>query len=167
MGIRTRLISAIALVTFAAITLMGVFAIEVLKQNAFYREVREARLIAGFFKVASRNSPAEVMAISQSLIRQGRINNIRIFDRGGRVVFSHGESTAPDEGRLIVFEDGVSVRYSSPGWLISNISGALIVSVDLKDSGRVVYTTDISRIAEELRPAKRFVLFFSIASGLV
>ncbi|MFZ3071720.1 MAG: ATP-binding protein [Thermodesulfobacteriota bacterium] len=165
MGIRARLMSAIVVVTAAAMGFVGVLSISALTNSAYYLKVNEAMKLA---KMVSSvlNDPAYARGERhttervKTLMRDAGMTAIYATGPGGKVFLSEGR-LPKDPGTPIIVEQGVRLYRVSDG-------GEDFIYASVGDgAGRAAFTLSMSDTDSYLKRMKWFLAAYALAFSII
>jgi hypothetical protein len=165
-GIRAQVITSMVIIMVAAIGFIGVLSLKIIERNAIYRKAREAELLTGFMRHKYGEGNEAFERYIRSSIRSGLISDAIVLNRDGAVAMKTGDLPEDQKGRLIIYEEDLSVRLIGAG-LFSITGGKFIVSSDIMDGVKVRFSLPLKGVEEELSGVKKLILYFSIIDSIV
>ncbi len=190
LGIRTQLIAAVVILTFAAIGFIGVLSVSIVQNNAITARVHEASRVASFIRVGIEElfmqdgsgrehvNKAVLKERSMRLMRSASIVALRVKDGSDNVLFAYG--LLPDEkarelskepSRLLLSDDGIEVRSVGEfGWF-KGPGRLLYVEVAPKPGTNrqftIAFTLSLHDIVAYLASLRSFIIIFGIADSII
>ncbi|MCP3677369.1 MAG: HAMP domain-containing protein [Deltaproteobacteria bacterium] len=165
-GIRAQIITAMVIITIAAIGFMGVLSLKVVESSALHRKAREGELLAEFMIHKYRDGFGAFSNYIGSSVASGRIGGAVVKDKSGRIVLRKGSMPESREGNLLRYEWGLSVKLVDAGFF--SLTGSnLLVTTSLIDGWKISYTLPLREVEDELSGIRRFILYFAIIDSLI
>jgi len=190
LGIRTQLIAAVVILTFAAIGFIGVLSVSIVQNNAINARVHEASRVGSLIRVSleelllhnsrgqSNASSHDVKEKSLWLMRSAAIGALRVKDSKDNELFTYG--SLPDDkvraisgepSRLLFFDDGIKVRgvgefgwFKGPGRLLYVEIGP---KPGTKKQFTIAFTLSLHDISTYLASLRTFIIIFGIADSII
>lgn len=165
-GIRAQIITAMVIITIAAIGFMGVLSLKIVESNALHRKGREGELLAEFMIHKYRDGFGAFREYIGGAVASGRIGGAVVEDRAGRIVFSKGVVPDGGGGDLLRYDGGYSVKLVDAGFF-SLAGSTLLVRAEIMDGWRVRYTLPLGEVEDELSGIRRILLYFALIDSLI
>ncbi len=160
-GIRAQLITALVILTMAAIGFIGVMSQRVIEQTGLMSKVGEAELLIDTMKFISEDGVEALWSYVQDNVRKGRINRIVISDKNGKTLYQKGAMPEDQRGRTIRYVKGAYIKLI--GSRFFSIYGAnLLVSATMIDGGNIRLIIPLNDVKNESRGIKKVILYSSI-----
>ncbi len=190
LGIRTQLIAAVLILTFAAIGFIGVLSVSIVQNHAITGRVQEASRVASLIRVSLEElflqsstgrahfSGLDIKERSMRLMRIASVGALRVNDAKGEVLFTYGllpgggERAASGElSRLIFFDDGIKISsVGESGWF-KGPGRFLYVEIGPKPGTKkqfsAAFTLSLRDIASDLASMRSFIIIFGIADSII
>ncbi|MBI3752545.1 MAG: HAMP domain-containing protein [Deltaproteobacteria bacterium] len=174
-GIKTQLIAGIAIITVAAITLLGFLSIKMLEWNALYRKGKEAEVIAAAIHAyIGEGQAAEAAGLKKfvaALSEKGVIKDMAVVDDKGKIWFVIGEGLPvnKDEGDSLYLIKDLNIKMVGGGWF-SGVGKELLVVSAIKGSasgGFMMFSMPLWDIRKEAANFRTLLLFYAIFDSVI
>jgi hypothetical protein len=190
LSIRTQLIASVVIMTFAAISFIGVLSISLVRGNAITGRVHEANRVGSLLRASledvfvqgssdgSLKSRSDIKERSLRLMRSASIGALRIKDNKGRVVFSVGPMPdakrrveTKEPSRLLFFDNGIRISsVGESGWF-KGPGRLLYVEVRQKPGTKKLFTASFTLslydIAAYLASMRTFIIIFGVVDSII
>ncbi len=174
-GIRTQLVGGIAIITIAAIGLIGMFSIILIQHYALLGKIGEAEKIGrlvrtSLFNASGKLNEKEFKRHVRIVVRDAGIKAIEFKDTSGKVSYADG-NMSQDETELLFFYDGIKVYRVGGGVFIAPESVLRVVVKEppgvILSSPQATFTLSLRELAVFSATMRKLVIIYAIVDSIL